>query len=92
MKRLCSANKAHRGHAVAPLLERLSSGSLNARIVSETKIIVSAEIDNGAPVFERHARALCTGNQSLLLKETRRADVGEFSFEQWLKIVVHNTG
>ena len=78
---LRAADEAHRGHAVAALAERLARGREHRRVIGEAEVVVGAEVEQLAPVGERHVRALRRGDHALALAEPGRGDLVELALE-----------
>ena len=78
---LRAADEAHRGHAVAALAERVARGRQHGGVIGQAEVVVGAEVEQLAPVGERHVRALRRGDHALVLAEPGGGDLVELALE-----------
>jgi len=74
---LGAADEAHRGGTVAPALERGVASGDEIGVVTETEVVVGAEVEHLATVFERDAGALGGADDAFAFVEAVGFDRGE---------------
>ncbi len=74
VQRLRAADEAHRGEAVAPLVERLAGGLRDGRMLREAEVIVRAKVEHGLAAADADVRVLRRGDDALALVEPRLAN------------------
>ncbi len=87
---LGATDKAHGGHAEAPLLHGLLRSLDKARGVGEAEIVVGAEIQRLASVLKSDLCALGGGYVPFILVESGILDRGQLFLKMFLEIAVHN--
>src|SRR5688572_8477561 len=81
---LRAADKAHGAHAVAVGIDGALSRSYYARMAAEAEVIVSAEIQHLAPIFQGDLSALLGSDDALVLKKPRLAYLIQLPFQPFL--------
>ena len=71
---LRAADEAHRGHPVAPAVERLVGGGDHRRVVGEAEVVVGAEVDQ-LRAGEADVAALGRGDRPLRLAQPGGVDL-----------------
>src|SRR5262249_41490245 len=84
---LGAADKADRGHAVAPATESLLCGLDDGRVIRQPEVVVGAEVDDLAP-RNADGGALRTLETPLSLEQATSADVVELAAEHVAKLAV----
>ena len=83
-----AADEAHRGHAVAVLIDRPLRRRPHHRVVRETQVVVGAEVDDVALAGAHHA-ALGAGEHALALVEALLAQTGELAAQALDDSLIH---
>ena len=86
---LRAADEADRRHAVTPLVHGLLGGVDQALRVGEAEVVVRAEVQRDAAVFQSNLRALGRCNVALILVKAGFLDGGELVLQVFLEFSVH---
>src|SRR6201987_101077 len=77
VERLCPADEADRGHAVAPAVERVASGCHDRGMVREPEVVVRAEVEQLATLLDLDVRPLRGRHRQLALVGAGLTDLGQ---------------
>ena len=90
VKVLGAADEADRGHAVAALFHGFLSGGDEALTVGEAQIIVRAEVQRLAAIFQGDFRPLGRSDDAFFLIKSGRLDGAQLILKISLEFSVHN--
>ena len=78
---LRTADEAHRRHAVAALAQHVARRRQHGGMVGQAEVVVGTQVEQLAPVGQRHVRPLRRGDHALLLGQPGLRDLIELALE-----------
>jgi hypothetical protein len=90
--RLCSADEAHRGHAVAVAIQCPMRGLAQRRVIGQAEIVVRAQVDDLAAILQAHNGLLRGRQHAFRLEEPLAPQVGRLAVEPLEKVAIQVPG